>query len=405
MRINPAAKIVNGSLRGLEIVRVLPHEFLAREFIDGVFDRDTQAHADALQLLPALQLLSDTCNNEAKLTPIGRFAVHRQIVELLVNFAHLTRARCANASIADETIASPVFITGLPRTGSTILHALLAQDPDVRVPATWEVMRPPVAHGGKESGIKYCERRLRWAHWLAPRFRAIHPLGARLPQECIAITAHVFRSIVFHTTQHVPSYQDWLENDGHEIAYRFHRQFLQNLQYFGGAGRWVLKAPGHMFRMRALFAEYPNAIIVHTHRDPVRVAASLASHATVLRSAFSDSVDSRQVAADWLDRWWRAIDQLLDVRADHEDVFVDVYYSEFMQDPLRIIEKLYSRLGWTLTRRARQRMAAFLSANPKGKHGEHRYSLCEFGLDRELLLERANRYHSSFSIKEEPLRM
>ena len=138
MRINPAAKIVNGSLRGLEIVRVLPHEFLAREFIDGVFDRDTQAHADALQLLPALQLLSDTCNNEAKLTPVGRLAAHRQIVELLVNFAHLTRARCANASIADETIDNPVFITGLPRTGSTILHALLAQDPDVRVPATWE---------------------------------------------------------------------------------------------------------------------------------------------------------------------------------------------------------------------------------------------------------------------------
>lgn len=401
--MHQAVRIVNGLGSGLEKAGLLSSGLTTEEFSDELESVDVAFGDDELQLRSALHHLTRACDQEASLTPVGRLAARRQILELLDNLARLKRARTAHVGIAAEQIRAPIFITGLPRTGSTLLHALLAQDPGVRVPETWEVMRPPIGNNDVARSVRYTERRLRWAHRLAPQFQAIHPIGARLPQECIAITAYVFRSVVFHTTQHVPSYQNWLENQNQDIAYRFHRRFLQNLQFFRGKGQWVLKAPGHMFSMDALFAAYPDATILQTHRDPIRVAASLASHTSVLRSAFSNAVDSRLVAADWLERWWRATDRLLDARADRRSAFIDIYYRDIARNPLRVVERIYEQLGWRLPDHVRQRMQEFLIANPKGKHGVHRYSLEKFGIDKDMLHKRLDRYRSAFSIADEPL--
>lgn len=403
MNVGRTFRLANGLGRCLEKAGVLHNGLTASGFQADIADVCESQQYEDLQLERPLQSLINASDSEADLSPIGKMATRRQIIELLENLTRLQRARVNYPGIANESIVAPVFITGLPRTGSTLLHSLIAQDQMTRVPETWEVMRPPVKIGSNAKGVRYTERRLRWAHRLAPKFRSIHPIGARLPQECIAITAYVFRSIVFHTTQHVPSYQDWFENEQHEIAYRFHRQFLQNLQFFGDTGKWVLKAPGHMFGIDDLLATYPDATIVQTHRDPLRVAASLASHTTVLRSAFSDNVNSRHVAADWLERWWRANDRLLKARAGHKQSFVDVYYSDIVRDPVGTIDVLYQRLGWTMSAVARRHMEAFLRNNPKDKHGEHHYTLGEFGLNRQALLERLDRYQSHYSIQEEPI--
>jgi hypothetical protein len=155
--------------------------------------------------------------------------------------------------------------------------------------------------------------RLAWADRLAPEFMRIHPIAADLPQECIAITAQVFMSIQFHTTHDVASYQDWFEGAPQKLGLDFHHRFLQHLQAksatamdggsAGNAGgnfrpgdRWVLKAPGHLFALAGLLERYPDARIIHTHRDPLRVMASMASHATVLRRAFSDSAEPKRIA-------------------------------------------------------------------------------------------------------------
>ena len=148
--------------------------------------------------------------------------------------------------------------------------------------------------------------RLAWANRLAPQFRKIHPIAHDLPQECIAITAQVFMSIQFHTTHDVPSYEDWFERESQQLAYAFHRRLLQHLQARQPGKRWVLKAPGHLLALDALLAQYPDARIIQTHRDPLRVMASMASHATVLRQAFSDRARPNEIAADWSDRWARA---------------------------------------------------------------------------------------------------
>ncbi len=214
---------------------------------------------------------------EADLTLVGRIAAHRDLTGLLVNRLRLEEDRTRHPEIASRPIAAPIFIVGLPRSGSTLLHHLLGQDPDTRVPQAWEVMypSPPPTRAAYETDprIERAARQLRWLDWLAPDFKAIHPVGARLPLECIAIMSASFRSTRFQTTYNVPSYEAWLAGEDMRPAYAFHRRFLQHLQWRAPGVRWVLKAPAHVFSFDALLDTYPDARIVHTHRDPVTSVA------------------------------------------------------------------------------------------------------------------------------------
>jgi hypothetical protein len=241
--------------------------------------------------------------------------------------------------------------------------------------------------------------RLDWANRLAPEFMSIHPIAPDLPQECIAITAQVFMSIQFHTTHDVPSYQNWFEEASQDLGFDFHHRFLQHLQAKSPGSRWMLKAPGHLFALEGLLKRYPDARIVHTHRDPLRVMASMASHATVLRRAFSDYADPKSIAMDWADRWAHALDKFLAVR-DRAPAkqFLDLGFESIESDPLGTVERVYDFLGWQLTGVAREAMQRFLAANPKNKHGVHRYTLEQFGLSRASLATRFRSYCERFAI-------
>src|SRR5262245_3078808 len=256
-----------------------------------------------------LERLLKSYRDEAKLTTLGRITVRELIVSLLDNLLRMEAERAANADIERQRITAPVFIIGLPRTGTTHLHGLISEDAANRAPLTWEVMYPAASRGDREiaRARSQTDARLGWADRFAPEFMRIHPIAADLPQECIAITAQVFMSIQFHTTHDVPTYEDWFERAPQRLAFDFHHRFLQHQQAKTTGSRWVLKAPGHLFALEGLLERYPDARIIHTHRDPLRVMASMASHATVLRRAFSDSADPRKIAADWADRWARAL--------------------------------------------------------------------------------------------------
>ena len=350
-----------------------------------------------------LERLLESYRREADLTTLGRITVRELLVSLLENLLRLEAERAANPDVERQAIADPVFIIGLPRTGTTHLHGLLSQDPDNRAPLTWEVMYP-AARGTTAAEIDPVRARTRsrldWANRLAPEFVRIHPIAPDLPQECIAIHAQIFMGIQFHTTHNVPSFQDWFERDSQDLAYDFHRRLLQHLQAHRPGSRWVLKAPGHLFGLGALLRRFPNARIVQTHRDPLRAMASMASHATVLRRAFSDNADAREIAADWADRWARALDGFLAVRERAAAAqFLDIDYEAIETSPLETVERVYAFLGWPLTDRARASMAAFLGANPKDKHGAHRYTLEQFGLDRAELARRFARYCERFAIR------
>lgn len=350
-----------------------------------------------------LQRLLDSYEHEARLTLLGRVTVRELIISLLETLLNMEAERARCDRVETQRIEAPVFIIGLPRTGTTLLHGLMSEDPANRVPRTWEVMYPanyPSDAEGEKQARRRAATRLAWANRLAPEFKRIHPLAPDLPQECIAITAPIFMSIQFHTTHALPSYEDWLEADGQHLAYQFHHRLLQHLQARRSEGRhWVLKAPGHLFALGALLDQYPDATIIQTHRDPLRVMASMASHATVLRRAFSDEADPQQIASDWAARWGRALHDFLEVR-DRADrgQFLDLSYEDITRSPLAVMERIYAFLGRRYTDEARTAMARFLRANPKDKHGVHRYSLEQYGLDRATELARFKGYCERFRI-------
>ena len=364
-----------------------------------------------------LERLLKSYREEAALTTLGRITVRELIVSLLENLLRMEAERAANVHIERERIASPVFIVGLPRTGTTHLHGIVSKDPANRTPLTWEVMYPAASRSPDDvaRARSQTDTRLGWADRLAPEFMRIHPIAADLPQECIAITAQVFMSIQFHTTHDVPSYQNWFETASQRLAFDFHQRFLQHLQakstamdggsaanagaICGPGSRWVLKAPGHLFALEGLLERYPDARIIHTHRDPLRVMASMASHATVLRRAFSDSANPRKIAADWADRWARALEKFLAVRDRAPAAqFLDVSFESIESDPLGTVERVYDFLGWPMTDAARAAMQSFLDANPKNKHGVHSYTLEQFGLSRAVEVARFRGYCERFGI-------
>jgi hypothetical protein len=349
-----------------------------------------------------LDRLLASYENESRLTALGRITVRELVISLLENLFYMQKELDAAPAIADEPIRAPTFIIGLPRTGTTLLHGLMSQDPHNRVPLTWEVMYPsrfPNSAEGIERARRLTASRLGWANRLAPQFKKIHPIAPDLPQECIAITAQVFMSIQFHTTHDVASYEDWFENDSQALAYAFHRRLLQHLQARNPGRRWVLKAPGHLFALGALLDEYPDARIIQTHRDPLTVMASMASHATVLRRAFSDYADPVEIAKDWSRRWGDALNNFLAVRDRAPSAqFLDVSYEQIEERPLDAIGQIYDFLGWELTPEAGRAMQGFLDANPKNKHGVHRYSLAEYGLSRRDELSRYAEYCKRFDI-------
>jgi hypothetical protein len=347
-------------------------------------------------------------DREARLTPMGRAMARRQAIDLLEIRLRLTAAWQAHPEIGEGRITAPIFVLGLPRTGTSILHELLAQDPANRVPRTWEVMwpwpPPERATYDCDPRIARAERHFAGIDRLLPAFKQMHPMGATLPQECVAMMAHDFATLLFHTTHRVPSYQAWLDGVDQRPLYASHRRQLQYLQWKAPATRWVLKSPGHLWTLEALLAEYPDARIVQTHRDPLRVVASLASLVSYLRGMASDAIDPHEIGADWTARLAAGLAHTMDVRdrglVPAAQVF-DVHLGAFVGDEIPTIRRLYAHFGLPLAADTEDRMARFLAANPKDKHGAHRYRLADAGLDPVTERRRYARYRARYGLDDE----
>lgn len=355
-----------------------------------------------------LRRLLEGYETEAAFTPVGRLAARRDTLSLLVNRLRLVEDRKQNPGIAHEAIRRPLFIVGLPRTGSTLLHHLLAQDPASRVPRAWEVMlpSPPPERASYETDprIRRAEAQLRWLDRMAPEFKAVHPLGASLALECIAILSYSFLSSRFHTTYHVPSYQRWLEGQDVRPAYALHRRILQHLQWRTPAERWVLKAPAHLSSLDTLFATYPDAIVVQTHRDPHVVLASVASLTAILQSVFTNHIDLAEIGLEVTRRWANLLERSTQLRQNGHvpnDRFVDVHYHEMLADPLAVIRRIYARFDLPFTDEAERRMRRHLADNPQAKNGAHRYSPAAFGIDLGALPPGFTAYREHFGVRAE----
>jgi hypothetical protein len=324
-----------------------------------------------------LRVLLDAFETEAHLTMLGRVIARSDIVRLLQNRLRMADVLTHFPEIADGDIRQPIVIVGLPRTGTTIVHELLAQDPANRVPMTWEVMHPwpPPQRATYETDprIAIVEKHLAGVDRLLPGFKSMHPMGARLPQECVALTAHDFASMLFSTTHCVPSYQAWLDHADLRWVYAAHRRQLQYLQWRCPAERWVLKSPGHLWALDALLAIYPDARIVQTHRDPLKVVASLANLVALLRSMSSDRIDRAVIGTEWTARLADGLRRAMDARdhlpPDTAPVF-DLHFGDFIRDEIGMVHGSTSTSACALASTPRN-ACRFLAANPEDKYGAH----------------------------------
>lgn len=358
-----------------------------------------------------LERLADALAGEAALTELGTQIARGELTTYLANRLGIIDYRKHHPEIADVDVTPPIVIVGQGRTGTTILHDLLAQDRANRVPLTWEVDRPcpppDTASYETDARIAEVDELTSGVELLIPGFLAMHPMGARLPQECVRMTVGDFRSIMFPTQYRVPSYGRWIVDEADMApAYRWHRIYLQHLQARHPASRWVLKSPAHIWCLADLLHEYPNALLVQTHRDPVRVISSLSSLVALLRRISSDDSTIPVAAAEFADYVIAGLDRSVTAREDgtvDPARVVDVQFAEFMSDPFTTIRTIYERLGLELGATAEARMRAFLAQNPADQHGTHRYTFADTELDAGSLRERARRYTDYFDVGAEPL--
>lgn len=332
-----------------------------------------------------------SAESEAELTLLGRLMVQGYVTDNLVNRLKLTEWRKQHDAVAKEKIVAPLFIVGLPRTGTTILHGLLEQDPTNRSPLSWEVQFPvpPATPETWETDPRIAEHQkiLDQLFKLVPGFAAMHPMGATMPQECVAVFTMCFMSEQLQVQFNVPSYQAWLDEQDMRPTYEFHRHFLQHAQSGGvQGGRWVLKSPAHLHLIETLLDVFPDARIVHTHRDPIKVCASVASLTATLRGASTDAIDLHEIGRQQLDWWAKLIGSSLEQRRrlrHKSEQFFDVKMSETVSDPLDVVRRMYAHFDYPLTDEVEARMLAFMKENTRDKHGSHTYTPEDFGIDPE----------------------
>jgi hypothetical protein len=361
--------------------------------------------------MEGLVRLLDSLEADGRLNPIGRLIARERVILSTVNRLNYVEDRKQNPEIAREKIVKPVIVVGMPRTGSTILHDILAQDPDSRAPLTWEVMfpSPPPELQTFESDprIEACDATFPGVDAQIPAFKAMHPMGARLSQECVSIMADTMCTPLFHNQFRVNTYQDWVDHEADwSSVYEFHERQLQHLQWKVKRDRWVLKTGAHMWGLEHLLAKYPDAQIVFTHRDPVKSMTSYASLTSLVRSMGSDEVDPVEVAKDWTARIKRVLEHAIAVRGagDYPAArFYDMHFQDFVADQFAVVQKIYETFDLPMTDEAAARMKTFIADNPKGKHGIHRYSPEDYELKPDVIRESFRPYMERFGLKPETL--
>jgi len=355
---------------------------------------------------PALSILVKSLELEADLHPLGRFLIWTHLRELLKTRLRLTQEWIRRSEALEVSqIRRPVFITGMPRSGSTFLHELLAEDAENRVPRVWEVMFPiPDHHSTRsevESRVRKAEACLWWFHRLAPRANSVYPMRAWTPHECVAIHSYTLLSEEFAMICRVPAYEAFLRESNFAPAYAWQKRFLQYLQLSCPPKQWILKSPDHVHTLEHLLTVFPDAVVIQTHRNPVEVLRSSMQLTEVLEGTFSRAEDPAQTRRREARSLAEHIEGITSFREAHPKLdgrFIDIKYHELVADPLTVVREIYQRLDKRLTKMAAARMQSLASKRSryKGRYGSR--TLENLGMDGPCLTRRFEGYCSRFGI-------
>lgn len=355
-----------------------------------------------------LEVLSLALRHEAGLSPSGIVSSWSQLVQHLKNRLLLEDLLKRHPEIRAVPIERPIVIAGLPRTGTTHLHNLMAADPALRSLPYWESLEPVLAPseipvpGGPDPRLARTAQAIAVIDSAMPYFKRMHEMTVEHVHEEIQLLAIAGSTMLFETMAPMPSWRDWYRATDQTPAYAYLKTILQALQWLRGGTRWVLKSPQHLEQFRPLMATFPGACVVVTHRDPVSVTASMITMIAYTSRLALTAVDPPAIGRYWAPR----IEAMLHACVDDRDVLparqsIDVRFAEFMKDDIAMVGRIYELAGQPMTTEARSAMDAFMARNPRGRHGRVIYDLADFGLDPEERRRALAFYRDRFGVEEE----
>ena len=355
---------------------------------------------------PALSTLVNSLELEADLHPLGRFLIRAHLCGLLETRLRLIQAWSGQSKTLDASlIRRPIFITGMPRSGSTFLHELMAEDPENRAPRVWEVMFPipdqKSSRGEVDPRVRKAEASLWWFRRLTPRADSVYPMRASTPHECVAIHSYTLLSEEFTIMCRIPAYEAFLRETDLGPTYAWQKRFLQYLQLSRLTKQWVLKSPDHVHNLKYLLAVFPDAVVIETHRNPLDVLRSTIQLNEVMEGMFapaSDRVQTRIREARSLAKHMERITSFREAHPELEGRFIDVKYHELISDPMAIVRQIYRRLDLRLTERAAEGMQRLASRRSRYKGRRDGLNLADLESDGTLDRHRLEAYCFRFEL-------
>lgn len=332
-----------------------------------------------------LQRFLWSLGHEAHLTPTGVQVFRQEALRLLSNRLQLEAEFVSLPKGALVPLARPLFVVGLFRSGTSLLHNLLTQDPAARwlhlAEALYPAPAPSAAEWDSDPRLARASKLINYQNGLAADFVKAHHIAANKPAECSRLFEHAWIGHLFDFRANVPHYTDWLLHQSLREPYRYYHRQLQYLSMAWPGSHWALKAPAHLYALDALVAEFPTACIVYLHRDPQEVLPSCCSLAALGRSRFSEQIDPTEIGA----YWFRRLAELsrranLARKSIPPAQLLDVQYTELIADPVQTVHTIYDYFGYRWNDRMARNLAQWLVHNPQHKHGIHRYSLEQYGL-------------------------
>jgi hypothetical protein len=358
-----------------------------------------------------LEILMASVDAEGRLHDRGRAAFDMQIVDLLACRLQIEHWYRLHPEIDDQQIVAPLIGLGLPRTGSTALSCLLAEDPAARSIRGWEARfpcpPPETATEQTDPRIADAQRAMERREQLFPRMKIMVPSSATSPTECQTFMAYDFKSQLFQPFAQIPSYIEWLNHKADLVpTYRYVKRVLKLLQWRCPPTRWRLKNPAHILFIGALVQVFPDARFWMTHRDIAAVIPSVADLYYEMTKAFSDEADKAFLGRSNVEIWELGLRRLIAFRDGERGArdggqnhrFFDIHFAPFQRDPFPLIAQLYRFIGEELTDEAKTRMQLWRQNTPRDKHGAHSYDAADFGIDPALLRERFRFYTDRFDV-------
>lgn len=354
----------------------------------------------------ALQSLVDSLNRDASLHAYGRLLMAEDIIEKLCWQLGLEFAFRNYPSLSDVRIEAPIFIVGLPRSGTTLLHALLARDDNFRWMPAWEAKSPlpkmAVEDRNSDPRRKAAIAAEKVLQEKNKEYIKKHFVSYDEPEECLWITKSTFMSGAYWWVTGATGYLEWLGENSFDHCYKIHKKYLQIMQAIYEKPRWLLKCPAHLGNIAAIKNIYPDAKFIHIHRDPMKSLASGASLSYTQRQHFLKRVVPAKVGGEVASVNASVISNYMAQRNEiGDDDFIDVYYKDIVSDPISLVKDVYNQLDIEMNQNTAVRISQYLNDNPQGKFGVHKYSLGQYGLNEGK--ERLNYadYMAAFNIKQE----